>query len=126
MHLINLAAFSLAYFAAVSGRVIDSPVQRDVDIAAHQLKRDCVSGAAPWAQCGGIGFTGPTVCAFNITCTYSNPYHSQCLPPDSSVTYPVVGSYGQCGGPGYSGPTACLCGWSCQFVNSGFSTCQPA
>ncbi|KAG8986138.1 hypothetical protein FRB90_004188, partial [Tulasnella sp. 427] len=28
--------------------------------------------AAHWAQCGGIGYTGPTVCASPYTCTYSN------------------------------------------------------
>jgi cellulose 1,4-beta-cellobiosidase len=31
-----------------------------------------------YGQCGGIGYTGPTVCA-PYTCTYSNPYYSQCL-----------------------------------------------
>ncbi|KAG9014001.1 hypothetical protein FRB94_000198 [Tulasnella sp. JGI-2019a] len=35
--------------------------------------------AAEFAQCGGIGFTGPTVCASPYTCTYSNAYYSQCL-----------------------------------------------
>ncbi|KAG6835957.1 hypothetical protein H0H93_012860 [Arthromyces matolae] len=32
-----------------------------------------------WGQCGGIGWTGPTVCASPYTCTYSNAYYSQCL-----------------------------------------------
>ncbi|KDR81198.1 hypothetical protein GALMADRAFT_222698 [Galerina marginata CBS 339.88] len=114
----SLATFSIAYFSSVNGLVVDTPVERDIDISARQTKPACISGAAPWAQCGGLGYTGPTVCAFNITCTYANEYHSQCLPPDSSVTYPVVGSYGVCGGPYYTGPTACLCGWSCQYVNT--------
>ncbi|KAF8900886.1 glycosyl hydrolases family 11-domain-containing protein, partial [Gymnopilus junonius] len=35
--------------------------------------------AAHWDQCGGIGFTGPTVCAAPYTCQASNPYYSQCL-----------------------------------------------
>ncbi|KIJ34867.1 carbohydrate-binding module family 1 protein [Sphaerobolus stellatus SS14] len=35
--------------------------------------------AAHWAQCGGIGFTGPTVCAAPYTCQVSNAYFSQCL-----------------------------------------------
>ena len=35
--------------------------------------------AAHYAQCGGIGYTGPTACASPYTCTYSNPYYSQCL-----------------------------------------------
>ena len=32
-----------------------------------------------WGQCGGTGWTGPTVCASGSTCTYSNPWYSQCL-----------------------------------------------
>jgi len=37
-------------------------------------------GAAPhWGQCGGIGYSGPTACVAGTTCTYSNPYYSQCL-----------------------------------------------
>lgn len=35
--------------------------------------------AAKWGQCGGQGYTGPTTCAAGSTCTYSNPYYSQCL-----------------------------------------------
>lgn len=35
--------------------------------------------AAHWAQCGGIGWTGPTSCASPYTCMVSNPYYSQCL-----------------------------------------------
>ncbi|KAL4253216.1 Glucanase [Abortiporus biennis] len=34
--------------------------------------------AAQWAQCGGIGFSGPTVCASGFTCHVLNPYYSQC------------------------------------------------
>jgi cellulase len=36
--------------------------------------------AAEYAQCGGINYTGPTVCASPYTCTYSSAYYSQCLP----------------------------------------------
>lgn len=35
--------------------------------------------AAHWAQCGGIGYTGPTVCASPYTCQKQNDYYSQCL-----------------------------------------------
>ncbi|KAF9559707.1 glycoside hydrolase [Agrocybe pediades] len=35
--------------------------------------------AAHWGQCGGQGWTGPTVCAAPYTCQVSNPYYSQCL-----------------------------------------------
>ncbi|KAH7344216.1 cellulase [Rhizoctonia solani] len=36
-------------------------------------------GAAHYAQCGGIGWTGATTCASPYTCTVSNEYYSQCL-----------------------------------------------
>ncbi|KZT43360.1 hypothetical protein SISSUDRAFT_1057764 [Sistotremastrum suecicum HHB10207 ss-3] len=32
-----------------------------------------------YGQCGGAGYTGPTVCASGSTCTVSNAYYSQCL-----------------------------------------------
>lgn len=32
-----------------------------------------------YGQCGGTGWTGPTVCASPYTCTYENGYYSQCL-----------------------------------------------
>ncbi|KAH9476370.1 1 carbohydrate esterase [Psilocybe cubensis] len=35
--------------------------------------------AAHYGQCGGIGWTGPTVCASPYTCQVSNAYYSQCL-----------------------------------------------
>ncbi|KAJ4410629.1 hypothetical protein N0V82_009179 [Gnomoniopsis sp. IMI 355080] len=34
---------------------------------------------AQYAQCGGTGWTGSTVCASPYTCTYENAYYSQCL-----------------------------------------------
>ncbi|KAI0795876.1 acetyl xylan esterase [Abortiporus biennis] len=34
---------------------------------------------AHWGQCGGIGWTGSTVCASGFTCTKLNDYYSQCL-----------------------------------------------
>ncbi|EIN14753.1 hypothetical protein PUNSTDRAFT_48495 [Punctularia strigosozonata HHB-11173 SS5] len=35
--------------------------------------------AAQYGQCGGIGWTGPTICASPYTCTVANDYYSQCL-----------------------------------------------
>lgn len=32
-----------------------------------------------WGQCGGNGYTGPSVCASPFTCQASSPYYSQCL-----------------------------------------------
>lgn len=37
------------------------------------------STAAHWGQCGGNGFTGPTVCASPYTCKFQNDWYSQCL-----------------------------------------------
>jgi endo-1,4-beta-xylanase len=37
------------------------------------------STAAHWAQCGGVGWTGPTVCTSPYTCQKQNDYYSQCL-----------------------------------------------
>jgi len=34
---------------------------------------------AHWGQCGGIGWTGGTVCASPFTCQVSSAYYSQCL-----------------------------------------------
>ncbi|KAG8714646.1 hypothetical protein FRC11_007653 [Ceratobasidium sp. 423] len=39
-----------------------------------------------WAQCGGQGWTGGTTCVAGYTCTYSNPYYSQCLPGTATTT----------------------------------------
>lgn len=33
-----------------------------------------------YGQCGGTGWTGPTICISGDTCTYSNAYYSQCIP----------------------------------------------
>jgi len=33
-----------------------------------------------WGQCGGIGWSGPTACAPESTCTILNSYYSQCIP----------------------------------------------
>ncbi|KAG9046253.1 hypothetical protein FS837_004779 [Tulasnella sp. UAMH 9824] len=35
---------------------------------------------AAYGQCGGIGWTGGTVCVSGYTCTYSNDWYSQCVP----------------------------------------------
>jgi cellulose 1,4-beta-cellobiosidase len=35
--------------------------------------------AVKWGQCGGNGWTGPTVCASGSTCTVNNAWYSQCL-----------------------------------------------
>ncbi|KAJ7742692.1 glycosyl hydrolase family 61-domain-containing protein [Mycena maculata] len=37
------------------------------------------TGAAEYAQCGGLGWTGATACASPFTCQVVNSYYSQCL-----------------------------------------------
>ncbi|KAJ7474110.1 hypothetical protein FB451DRAFT_1466641 [Mycena latifolia] len=39
-----------------------------------------------WGQCGGTGWTGSTSCVAGATCTFSNPYYSQCLPSTATAT----------------------------------------
>ncbi len=39
-----------------------------------------------WQQCGGIGWTGGTICASGLVCTQLNPYYFQCLPGTASTT----------------------------------------
>ncbi|KAF3929671.1 hypothetical protein AA313_de0202504 [Arthrobotrys entomopaga] len=34
-----------------------------------------------YGQCGGVGWTGPTVCGSGASCHDLNPYYSQCLSP---------------------------------------------
>jgi hypothetical protein len=57
---------------------------------AASLLATLTSAQSPlWGQCGGNGWTGPTTCASGSTCTFSNPWYSQCLPgaaPPSSTT----------------------------------------
>ncbi|KAF8653235.1 hypothetical protein AX16_004064 [Volvariella volvacea WC 439] len=36
--------------------------------------------ASPWQQCGGSGWTGPTVCASPYTCVQVNEWYYQCQP----------------------------------------------
>lgn len=41
-------------------------------------KAASTTGSPLYGQCGGTGWTGPTTCASG-TCTYGNPWYSQCL-----------------------------------------------
>ncbi|KAG8990377.1 Esterase/lipase/thioesterase [Tulasnella sp. 427] len=47
--------------------------------------------AAAYAQCGGSGWTGATVCVSGYTCTYSNTYYSQTIDsPEAAVPLPAA------------------------------------
>ncbi|KAF7296256.1 Glycoside hydrolase [Mycena chlorophos] len=39
-----------------------------------------------YGQCGGIGYTGSTVCASGSYCYDQNPYYSQCIPGTTSTS----------------------------------------
>ncbi|KAF8161088.1 hypothetical protein B0H34DRAFT_365708 [Crassisporium funariophilum] len=39
-----------------------------------------------YGQCGGQTWSGATTCVSGYTCTFSNPYYSQCLPGTATVT----------------------------------------
>ncbi|GJE89709.1 carbohydrate esterase family 1 protein [Phanerochaete sordida] len=43
---------------------------------------------AEWGQCGGIGWTGGTVCVAGTSCNVINAYYSQCLPGAASAPPP--------------------------------------
>ncbi|KAI0077311.1 endoglucanase [Panus rudis PR-1116 ss-1] len=47
---------------------------------------------APWGQCGGIGYTGSTVCDAGSACTKLNDYYSQCIPGASPPPTPTTSS----------------------------------
>ncbi|KAF9241484.1 hypothetical protein DTO013E5_8783 [Penicillium roqueforti] len=42
--------------------------------------------AAPYAQCGGTGYSGSTTCVSGWTCQYQNDWFSQCLEYSGSGT----------------------------------------
>ncbi|KDR75050.1 hypothetical protein GALMADRAFT_140601 [Galerina marginata CBS 339.88] len=42
--------------------------------------------SSPYDQCGGQGWAGAITCTSGWTCTYSNPYYSQCLPASSTAS----------------------------------------
>ncbi|CAA7269689.1 unnamed protein product [Cyclocybe aegerita] len=48
------------------------------------------TGTVPvWGQCGGKGFSGPSICASGLTCEYINDWYSQCQPAKTARTLTV-------------------------------------
>ncbi|OBT90718.1 hypothetical protein VE02_00630 [Pseudogymnoascus sp. 03VT05] len=43
-----------------------------------------------WGQCGGTGFTGPTVCVAGNTCVFVNDWYSQCQVGGGNVAVPTT------------------------------------
>ncbi|KAL3427640.1 glycoside hydrolase family 45 protein [Phlyctema vagabunda] len=80
-------------------------------------------GAAPYTQCGGLGWAGGRSCTAGYTCQVTNPYYSQCVPNGAPAG--TVPAYGQCGGVSYSGLKACAPGYACKAMNPYYSQCLP-
>ncbi|KAF9563852.1 cellobiohydrolase I [Agrocybe pediades] len=54
-------------------------VTRTTTVASTTTNSAPTATQTKWGQCGGQGWTGPTVCAAGSTCTASNQWYSQCL-----------------------------------------------
>ncbi|THG98883.1 hypothetical protein EW026_g3369 [Hermanssonia centrifuga] len=48
-------------------------------ISSAPIPSATVASVAQYGQCGGVSYTGPTVCAAGTTCTELNDYYYQCL-----------------------------------------------
>ncbi|KAK7062730.1 hypothetical protein VNI00_000218 [Paramarasmius palmivorus] len=57
-------------------------------LVAVALSIRLVSAVPVWGQCGGIGWTGSTVCDSGSTCVAQNAYYSQCIPGTGGSTDP--------------------------------------
>lgn len=56
-------------------------------LVPHVLAQDQIK---PWGQCGGVGWTGATVCTDGWTCSVLNYYWSQCIPATTTTSTSVV------------------------------------
>jgi hypothetical protein len=62
------------------GTTLSTSVSSMTSSAAATTSSAAAAGTLPkWSQCAGIGWTGSGTCVAGSTCTYSNPYYSQCL-----------------------------------------------
>lgn len=67
--------------AASTLKTSTATTKKPTSTSAPASSTTSASGATQthYGQCGGTGYSGPTVCASPYKCTYSNPYYSQCL-----------------------------------------------
>ncbi|KAJ6615146.1 beta-1,4-endoxylanase [Mycena sp. CBHHK59/15] len=92
-------------------------------VAILSLLPFAIAQSQEWGQCGGIGWTGPTVlsplpfsqvfallicarrqtCVAGTTCVESNPYYSQCLPGSAPPSGPSSTSTSTAAGSGSTG-----------------------
>ncbi|KAF8600924.1 endo-1,4-beta-xylanase A precursor [Ceratobasidium sp. AG-I] len=54
--------------------------------AVAAIAAQSAQAVAVYGQCGGLNWTGSTVCDAGSYCLYSNPYYSQCVPGTASTT----------------------------------------
>ncbi|KAK5113119.1 hypothetical protein LTR62_003698 [Meristemomyces frigidus] len=62
---------------------------KSIILVAAAATSALAQGAA-YAQCGGIGFKGPTTCVSGYHCQYNSPYYSQCIPGTGSGSSPTT------------------------------------
>ncbi|TAQ84851.1 hypothetical protein B7494_g6824 [Chlorociboria aeruginascens] len=62
-----------------SSIVVTSTVKTSSTSTTSKITTTSAVGVPLYGQCGGNGYSGSKICASG-TCTYSNPYYSQCLP----------------------------------------------
>ncbi|KAF8967130.1 glycoside hydrolase family 61 protein I [Flammula alnicola] len=55
------------------------PISSSSSASAPATPSTAAGTVAHYAQCGGTGWTGGTVCVAPFTCTFSSAYYSQCL-----------------------------------------------
>lgn len=71
-----------------------------------------VFSVAVWGQCGGIGFSGSTVCDAGAGCVKLNDYYSQCQPGAPTATSAAPSSNAPSGTSTASAPSSSLCSGS--------------
>ncbi|EJD41187.1 CEL4b mannanase [Auricularia subglabra TFB-10046 SS5] len=60
--------------------------QKSSILASLLISVKVAVGVPVWGQCGGIGWTGDTVCDAGSVCTVQNDWYSQCLPGAATTT----------------------------------------
>ncbi|CAE6456864.1 unnamed protein product [Rhizoctonia solani] len=66
--------------------MVTSPRQLAALAALFAVVSSSVLAVPQWGQCGGIGYSGPTICDSPFVCTKINDYHYQCLTVTATTT----------------------------------------
>ncbi|KAJ7597257.1 hypothetical protein C8J56DRAFT_919622 [Mycena floridula] len=66
--------------STISSSTTTSKSSTTVSSTATSSSPTSTGVAGAFGQCGGSTWTGPTVCVTGYTCTFSNPFYSQCVP----------------------------------------------